>query len=62
MKEKDMRFLDDETLREISLLKNNKGVATKTAYIAQKILWERFGQPFSSSAHFKRDMELVKKF
>ena len=41
--------------------KNNKGIATSRALAAQKHIWEKAGEPFSGSNHYKRDMTAVRK-
>ena len=41
-----MNNLSTEELKKISLEKNKKGNATSKALKAQKIIWERAGQPF----------------
>lgn len=37
-----------EELKIIALEKNKKGIATKQALEAQKIIWERAGKPYSA--------------
>ena len=43
-----MENLTLEELREISLEKNKKGIATKKALRAQRIIWERAGEPYTA--------------
>lgn len=42
-----MKNMSDEELRPLSLMKNKKGCATSEAKLAQKVLWERAGSPYS---------------
>lgn len=50
-----------EEIVSISMEKNNKGIATSRALAAQKHIWEKAGEPFSGSDHYKRDMTVVRK-
>ena len=43
-----MDNLSTEELRKISLEKNKKGIATSRALKAQKIIWERAGEPYTA--------------
>lgn len=52
----ELRLMNNEMLREISLQRYKKSRrSTGDALRAQKFLWERAGQPFSSSANYKRN-------
>ena len=49
-------------IEAISRQKQRNGCATSAALMAQDILWRRDGSGFMSSAHWKRDNTIVKKF
>ena len=49
MKVKELEALTDDELREVALRKTNKGIATREASMAQRILWIRAGMPFNGS-------------
>lgn len=50
MTEKELKELSDEELQIISSRKNNKGNATSEALKAQKVMWQRAGEPFDGSS------------
>lgn len=50
-----------EEIERISLEKNAKGVATIRALKAQLYIWEKAGEPFNGSDHYKRDMTAIRK-
>lgn len=43
---KELEALTDDELREVALKKTKKGVATREALMAQRILWVRADMPF----------------
>lgn len=51
-----MEQRNNEELRVIALQKDKKGIATKEAYIAQVIIWERKHYP--SESHWDDEYEL----
>ena len=51
-----------DEIRAISRQKKRNGCATRAALMAQDILWRRDGSGFMSSAHWKRDNTIAKKF
>lgn len=44
---KELEQLTDDELREVALRKTKKGIATREASMAQRILWVRAGMPFN---------------
>ena len=44
---KELENLTDDELREVALRKTKKGIATREASMAQRILWIRAGMPFN---------------
>ena len=46
MRVKELEALTDDELREIALKKTKKGIATREAEMAQRILWVRHDMPF----------------
>lgn len=53
--------MSKEEIERISLEKDAKGIATIRALRAQLYMWEKAGEPFSGSDHYKRDMTAVRK-
>lgn len=47
MTEEELQILSNEELQIISSRKNSKGVATSDALKAQKVLWQRAGEPLT---------------
>ena len=63
MKEKNtLEKLSMEELYVLSMERDCKNCLTKRALVAQRIIWERAGQPFHSSDHFIRECTVVRKF
>ena len=53
---KELEELTDDELREVALRKTKKGIATREASMAQRILWVRAGMPFNGD---KDDREII---
>lgn len=51
MNMKEMQLLSDAELKEIAKEKGKKGNASTKAKTAQKILWERSGNPYNSNLY-----------
>lgn len=47
MRKKELETLTDDELRKVALEKTKKGIATREATMAQRILWARAGMPFN---------------